>query len=214
MAPSGSSGAAHGVRPAVRYTRRMIVPRVAIFARYPVPGRAKTRLIPAIGDKAAAALHRRLVEHTVVVARASGLPCELRATGASLAEFAAWLGDDVALVAQGDGDLGERLARVPAPALLIGADCPDLSPTHLRHAAEALQRSAAVLGPAADGGYWLLGLARTLPHCFTDISWGTDRVAEQTRARLSDEGITPVEIETLHDCDRPDDLARWPWLVT
>ena len=192
----------------------MSMPRVAIFARYPVPGKAKTRLISAIGEAAAAALHRRLVEHTVAAVQASGLPYEVRVTGASLHDFAAWLGHDVPLVAQGDGDLGERLARVPAPVMLIGSDCPDLAPSHLRQAAQALNDNTAVIGPAADGGYWLLGLARAMPHCFTEISWSTDAVAGQTRDRLYDEGITPVELETLHDCDRPEDLARWPWLLS
>lgn len=192
----------------------MALPRIAIFARYPVPGLAKTRLIPAIGAAAAAAVHRQLVEHTVGAAKASGLPYEVRATGAPLDAFAAWLGEDVALAAQGDGDLGERLARVPAPMLLIGSDCPDLTATHLREAAQALDDNPAVLGPAQDGGYWLLGLSRAVPHCFSDISWSTDAVATQTRLRLADEAITPIELETLHDCDRPDDLARWPWLVS
>lgn len=188
------------------------MPRVALFARYPTPGHAKTRLIPAIGEAAAAALHRRLVERTLATARASGLPFDLRVTGAPLEAFAAWLGGDVPLVAQGDGDLGERLARVPAPMLLIGGDCPDLSPAHLIAAAAALEQAPAVLGPAADGGYWLLGLARAMPHCFAVMPWGSDAVAAQTRARLADEGVTPIELQTLHDCDRPEDLARWPWL--
>lgn len=213
MVPS-SPRVTHGAGTGGRYTCRMNLPRVAIFARYPVPGKTKTRLIPAIGKAAAAALHRRLVEHTVAAVQASGLPYELRMTGASLDDFAAWLGRDVPLVVQGDGDLGERLARVPAPVILIGSDCPDLTPAHLRRAAQALDDSAAVLGPAADGGYWLLGLARQLPHCFTEISWSTDAVARQTRKRLVDEEITPVELEILHDCDRPEDLARWPWLLS
>ncbi len=191
----------------------MAVPRVALFARYPTPGQAKTRLITAIGEAAAAALHRRLVERTLATVRASGLPFELRITGAPMEAFAGWLGGDVPLVAQGDGDLGERLARVPAPMLLIGGDCPDLVPAHLLAAAAAFDKAPAVLGPAADGGYWLFGLGRAMPHCFAAMSWGTDAVAAQTRARLADEGVTPVELETLHDCDRPEDLARWPWLL-
>ena len=191
----------------------MSAPRIALFARFPVPGRAKTRLIPALGETRAAALHRKLVEMTVAAARASGLAYELRFTGADHDDFARWLGDDVPLVLQGEGDLGDRLRRVPAPMLLIGSDCPDLSAAHLTRAAGVLATAPAVIGPAADGGYWLLGLARTMPHCFESISWGTATVAAETRERLADEGITPFELETLHDCDRPDDLARWPWLT-
>ena len=191
----------------------MVLPRIALFARYPTPGAAKTRLIPALGDVGAAALHRKLVELTVAAARKSGLPFEVRVTGGTAAAFADWLGADVPLVPQGEGDLGARLARVAAPMLLIGSDCPDLTPTHLIAAAGALETSAAVLGPAGDGGYWLLGLAQALPGCFQAMPWGTETVAAETRSRLAAEGITAAELETLHDCDRPEDLARWPWLT-
>ena len=191
----------------------MLVPRIALFARYPTPGAAKTRLISALGEAGAATLHRKLVELTLAAVRASGLPFELRMTGAAPAAFAAWLGDTVPLVPQGEGDLGERLARVPAPMLLIGSDCPDLTPRHLIEAATALETAPAVLGPAADGGYWLLGLARAMPQCFAAMPWGTDAVAAETRVRLAGQGVTPIELATLHDCDRPEDLARWPWLT-
>ena len=191
----------------------MSVPRIALFARYPTLGAAKTRLIPAIGDVAAAALHRKLVELTLAAVRASGLPFELRMTGASREDFAAWLGDTVPLVPQGEGDLGERLARVDAPMLLIGSDCPDLTSAHLIAAATALETAPAVLGPAGDGGYWLLGLARAMPPCFEAMPWGTDTVAAETRARLAGQGVTALELETLFDCDRPEDLGRWPWLT-
>ena len=189
------------------------MPRVAIFTKWPAPGRAKTRLIPTLGPDGAARLHARLVEQTLAVVRASGLTFEVRVTGAGPPEFTQWLGDDVAIVDQGDGDLGARLARVPAPMLLIGADAPDLTAEHLRAAAVALDRAPAVIGPAADGGYWLLGLARMMPHLFTSMPWGTDNVAAETIARLTADRIAPVMLPTLHDCDRPEDLARWPDLA-
>ena len=189
------------------------MPRVAIFTKWPAPGRAKTRLIPTLGPDGAARLHARLVEQTLAVVRASGLAFEVRVTGAGAPEFTQWLGDDVAIVDQGDGDLGARLARVPAPMLLIGADAPDLTAEHLRAAAIALDHAPAVIGPAADGGYWLLGLARMMPHLFTSMPWGTDNVAAETIARLTADRIEPVMLPTLHDCDRPEDLARWPNLA-
>lgn len=191
----------------------MAAPIVAIFIKWPTPGRAKTRLIPALGADRAARLHARLVEHTLAVARASGLPFELRTTGAAPDDFARWLGEDVRVVDQGDGDLGARLARVAAPALLIGGDAPDVTPAHLRSGAAALTTSPAVIGPAADGGYWLLGLAHPMPHLFTSMPWGTAAVAAETIERLRVAGIDPVRLETLHDCDRPEDLARWPDLA-
>ena len=188
-------------------------PRIALFARYPTPGAAKTRLIPALGPDRAAGLHRRLVERTLAAMRASGLPFEVRITGAAAAEFAAWLGSDVSLVDQGSGDLGERLARASAPAILIGSDAPNLDAAHLRAAAAALDRAGAVIGPAGDGGYWLLGLSRPMPSVFTAMPWGSDAVAGETIARLARDGIDPVRLPMLHDCDRPEDLARWPWLA-
>lgn len=188
-------------------------PLIALFAKWPSPGHAKTRLIPALGAEGAARLHARLVERTLAAVRASGLPFEIRGTGASPGDFGRWLGDDVRAVDQGAGDLGARLARVPAPMLLIGADAPDLTPAHLRAAAAALATTPAVIGPAGDGGYWLLGLSRAMPHLFASMPWSTDAVAAETIARLAAAGIMPATLETLHDCDRPEDLARWPDLV-
>lgn len=189
----------------------MAQPRVVVFTRYPTPGQAKTRLIPALGAERAAALHRRLTERTLAAVRASGLPYELRVTGATPAAFVDWLGF-VPAVDQGPGDLGARLARAgpPYPTLFIGADAPDLTADLLRAAAGALDTDEAVIGPAEDGGYWLLGLAREVAAVFRDIAWGTDMVSAQTLARLAEGGIDPARLPVLADCDRPEDLARWP----
>ena len=190
-------------------------PRLVLFTRYPKPGRAKTRLIPALGAYDAAEVHRRLTERSVAAMRASGLPMELRVTGAEPDAFAAWLGGDLAFVPQGEGDLGERLTRASAdaPVILLGADTPALRADHLTEAAAALEQHDAVIGPAEDGGYWLLGLARPMPFLFTDMPWSTDAVFALTHERLATAGIEPVRLATLADCDRPEDLARWPDLL-
>ena len=187
--------------------------RVALFTRWPEPGKAKTRLLPALGAGGAADLHRRLTERTVATVLASGLACEVRSTGAPVAVFEAWLSplrrnDILRVVDQGGGDLGARLARAAEglPVLLIGADCPDLTPAHLLAAAAALASAPAVIGPAEDGGYWLLGLGEPAP-VFDGIDWGGPRVFAQTLARLP---TPPVVLETLADLDWPEDLARWP----
>lgn len=192
----------------------MPLPRVVIFMRFPTAGRAKTRLIPAIGAERAADLHRRLAERTVAAVRASGLPFEVRSTGATPGAFAEWLGG-VTAVDQGEGDLGERLAAAgpPYPTLFIGSDAPDLSAALLLRAAAALASASAAIGPAADGGYWLLGLARRCDAVFADMPWSTERVCAETRARLAAGGMPPVLLPTLADCDRPEDLARWPDLL-
>lgn len=190
-----------------------MLPTVALFARYPTPGKAKTRLIPALGPEGAARVHRLLVERTLATVRASGLPFALHATGAPLAAFAKWLGPDVPLVEQGEGDLGARLTRVGAPAILLGADVPGLTPRHLTAAAKALDSGEVVIGPALDGGYYLLGFARRLPFLFTTMPWGTASVLEETLARLRAQGIVPHLLDVLADCDRPADLAHWPELL-
>jgi uncharacterized protein len=189
--------------------------RIVVFARFPVPGMCKTRLIPAIGADGAAALHKRLVEQCVGAMRATGQRVEVRTTGADAAAFAAWLGDDVAFVDQGDGDLGDRLARgaQPYPVIFIGADAPDLTAERLSAAAIALEASAAVIGPAEDGGYYLLGLNAPAPWLFNDMVWGVETVFDETMRRFAAHGIAPTVLEPLADLDRPEDLARWPHLT-
>lgn len=183
---------------------------LTIFARWPEAGRAKTRLIPALGAEGAAALYRRLLEHTVREARASGLAIELRTTGGEPARFHDWLGGDLAVVDQGEGDLGARMARVPAPAILIGSDCPACDAAMLRRAATALERLPAVVGPASDGGYYLLGMARPMPFLFHDMAWSTEAVLPETLRRFALQGIAPAMLPELGDIDTPVDLARYP----
>lgn len=185
--------------------------RVVLFTRYPEPGRAKTRLIPALGPRGAAELHRRLTERTLAQVRAAELPFEVRATGRPAEEFAAWLGD-APVVDQGEGDLGARMKRAgpPYPCIFIGADAPDLTGEDLNDAARALRSHDAVIGPAEDGGYWLLGLSRPLDHLFDDMPWGTDQVLPLTLARLAAAGTSPAMLRPLADLDRPEDLHRWP----
>ncbi len=185
--------------------------RAALFTRWPEPGKAKTRLIPALGADGAADLHRRLTERAVATVLAAGLALELRVTGAPVAKFREWLGAGLSVVDQGEGDLGARLARAAqeVPVLLIGSDIPDLTTGLLHGAVAALEGAPAVIGPAEDGGYWLLGLAVPAPQLFDAIDWGTERVFAQTMARLPDN--TP-QLAMLADLDRPEDLARWPGL--
>ncbi len=189
--------------------------RAVLFARYPEAGKAKTRLIPALGPEGAAEVHRRLTERTVATLRRAGIAIELRFTGATEGEFGQWLGNSLDYVEQGAGDLGKRMARAAdnAPVILLGSDCPDLQVHHIEQAVEALVRGDIVIGPAEDGGYWLLGLPQSFPFLFSDMQWGTDKVLAETLARLEADNIEPVLLETLADCDRPEDLERWPDLA-
>lgn len=189
--------------------------RVIVFAKAPVAGAAKTRLIPALGAAGAARLHERLVDRTLETARAAGLgPVELCCAPDSAQPFfasrAARFG--VLLTEQGVGDLGERMHRALAaglPALLIGADCPAMTPEYLRDASTALADGYdAALGPAEDGGYVLLAAGRIRPEVFARIRWGGPDVMEEQRARLRALGWRWTELAPLWDVDRPDDLAR------
>ena len=191
------------------------VPRIVMFTRWPTAGLAKTRLIPAVGPEGAATIHRRLTERTLDVIKAAGLTPEVWFTGATIKAFSAWLGADADYVDQGDGDLGVRLARAAraAPVILMGSDAPDLSAAHLRGAVAALNQHPAVIGPAEDGGYWLLGLRAPSPWAFDDVPWSTDRVFAITVNRFRERGMEPRILATLADLDTPDDLRRWPDLI-
>jgi len=192
---------------------------IAVFARDPVPGAVKTRLIPLLSAEGAASLHTRLVEHALVTAtRAAAGKVELHCCPATHTPFfsACARRYGVRLVAQSDGNLGQRmfsafesgLAQSPA-VILIGTDCPALTPGHLVRARQALQDGQdAVLVPAEDGGYPLLALARVDPTLFQDMAWGTDRVLAQTRTRLQRLGWRWLELDTLWDVDRPADVHR------
>ncbi len=158
-------------------------------------------------------LHSRLVERTIDTIRQSGLPFVVYITGATASQFAHWLGDDVSFIDQGEGDLGDRLARVAAPAMLLGADVPGLTAEHLNAAALALVNDDVVIGPANDGGYYLLGFNKPVPFLFNDMAWGTELVFEETIQRLAVREIEAQMLGPLDDCDRPEDLKLWPELV-
>lgn len=192
-----------------------IGPRLVLFARYPAAGACKTRLIPALGAMGAATLHRHLTERTVATLCQSDAPVTVAYTGADKADFEHWLGADIGLVAQVDGDLTAKLLACldPAPVIFFGADTPDLELRHVEQAINALQTHQVVIGPAEDGGYYLIGMRAALPELLTDMPWSTDQVLPETLARLDRLGIAPALLETLSDCDRPEDLARWPELA-
>jgi hypothetical protein len=192
---------------------------IIVFARAPVAGAAKTRLIPALGAAGAAALHERLVDHALATAVEAAVgPVELCCTPdeahPALAGLARTHG--ATLAAQGPGDLGQRMHAALArtldsvrAAILIGSDCPALTAQHLRTAAAALAGGDdAVLAPAEDGGYVLIGLKRAPSALFERMHWGESTVMAETRERLAALGLRWRELETLWDVDRPEDLAR------
>ena len=189
---------------------------IAIFARAPVPGAAKTRLIPRLGPERAAALHAALVEHAIQCAIAADVgPITVwRPPGDEHSFFEQCVGlYSVGLAAQSGPDLGARMLSAfeatEGPLLLMGADAPSVTPQDLRDCARALAQGAdAVFLPAADGGYALVGAATPHPAIFLDMQWGHERVMAQTRARLEAQGLTWREPRTVWDVDRPEDYDR------
>jgi uncharacterized protein len=192
-----------------------VTPRLVVFARFPEAGACKTRLIAAIGPERAANVHRQLTERTVQVLKASGNAVTVAATGAPLSSFRLWLGSTVDLVEQVEGDLTAKLMAFldPSPVVFFGADTPDLAPHHVKAALAGLKTHDVVIGPAEDGGYYLIGMRTPLPELLIDMPWSTEHVMLETLARLARLAIEPLLLETLADCDRPEDLARWPQLL-
>lgn len=184
--------------------------QISIFCRWPTPGEAKTRLIPGFGAEGAAAIYTKLLAHTIRVARASGIAFELRSSGADPQQFRDHFGEDLQVVEQGDGDLTDKLGRVTPPAVVIGSDCPGLTPDILRTARDALQSNPAVIGPASDGGYYLLGYTAPADFAFADMEWSTDSVFAETLKRFAAQDIRPAQLPELSDVDVPSDLDNWP----
>jgi rSAM/selenodomain-associated transferase 1 len=194
--------------------------RLIVFTRYPEPGRAKTRLIPALGAAGAADLHRRMTARMLALADAlgddAGIHLEVRFCGCDATAMKMLYGERFSYAEQGEGDLGARLHRAAADAfaagcrrvVIIGTDCPDLSPQILRDGFDRLATHDLALGPAADGGYYLIGLARHAPTLLltTNINWGSPDVLRQTRDIARAEGLSVAMLEELADVDVPGDL--------
>lgn len=189
---------------------------IVILAKAPIPGFAKTRLIPAIGAHAAAVLQERLTERTVATALAAGigpvtLCCEPDATHDTFLKMVTRM--KITLRPQPPGDLGTRMLAAVAtstgPVLVIGTDCPALTEAHLRSAAMALRDgNDVVLIPAERGGYVLLGMREAQPRLFSNIAWGGSSVLADTRARIVEQRLMLVERPPLWDVDTEIDLAR------
>jgi len=193
--------------------------RILIFAKAPIPGFAKTRLIPALGADGAAQLYAEMLQKKVQEISTDAL-CPLQCwctpdcAHELFQQFATQ--SNLSLHLQQGDDLGERMAFAAEQALqeagsvvLIGGDAPSLTVEHLQQAITWLESGAdAVLGPAEDGGYVLLALRHLQHDLFTEMPWGTDQVLSITRQRLKQLGWHWRELPTLWDVDRPEDLVR------
>ncbi len=193
--------------------------RLILFASYPTPGAVKTRLIPALGAEGAAQLHRQLtsscLETVHTVTDEHDIDVEVCAAGADAQQMEDWLGPDHRYGAQGEGDLGARMARAFTKGfeagaeriVIIGSDCPFLSPSLIALAFEALTARDLVIGPTVDGGSYLIGLSRFVPQLFLDIPWGTEKVLSRMLAIARKRGLETYQLEALPTVDRSEDLA-------
>jgi len=190
---------------------------VVIFAKAPQAGRVKTRLAASIGALEAERLYKRLLERTIATALSARCgPVELHGMPRDHALLRAIaLRNRIALRSQSAGDLGTKMGsafrqglRSHRKMVLIGCDCPALDVRDLRRAARLLSGCDAVLSPAEDGGYPLIGLSRCTPRLFDDMKWSTPTVIGDTRHRLRELGWTWRELRTLWDVDRLEDLER------
>jgi rSAM/selenodomain-associated transferase 1 len=205
--------------------------QIVVLTRYPVPGRTKTRLIQLLGAQGAADLQRKMTEHTLVqverLRQKRPVRVEVRYDGCELSRIENWLDAEAVLCRQqGPGDLGDRMHRAFSDAfnagmeriIIVGSDCPALSPLIMEQALDFLKRYDVVIGPAVDGGYYLIGLrspARSrngnsiLSLLFGDILWGTEHVLDRTLFCAEEGGLSVTLLEPLDDVDRPEDLCHF-----
>jgi len=197
-----------------------------VFTRYPEPGTTKTRLIPLIGAEGAADLQRKMTEHTLSqvkrLSTSHELAVEIRYEGGDKNLMQTWLGQDFEYRPQGSGDLGLRMKRSfqdafragATKAVIIGTDIPDITNVIIQKAFDALKLKNLVLGPAKDGGYYLIGLqknslSKAIPDLFSGINWGAGDVLEKTIEIAKHSGLSFTLFDVLKDVDHPEDLMIW-----
>lgn len=199
----------------------MAAGRLSVFTRYPEPQKTKTRLIGALGPVGAAFLQEQMTRR--ILSAAAGLarrrPCdvEVRYEGATVAQMRRMFGGRFRFVSQGQGNLGARMAHAFEAAyregarafVIVGSDCPGVDASLLQRAFEVLGSSDVVLGPASDGGYYLIGARKPRGELFTDIKWGTSGVCAATIERARAAGLSVCLLDVLHDVDREEDLPVW-----
>lgn len=199
---------------------------VIIFTRYPEPGKVKTRLVPFLGAEKTARMHRELTEHII----RQILPlCEMRCiqislhyTGGSFQQMKNWLKHNFLFLEQQKGDIGIKMAaaiqsswdRGIDRSVVIGTDVPLMEASILAQALDYLMTNDVVLGPAYDGGYYLIGVNHDLSQkqissLFRDISWGSAEVFQQTLHKAEEHGLRIATLKKLHDIDRVEDLEHF-----
>jgi len=192
--------------------------KLIIFTRYPEPGKTKTRLIPVLGKEGAASLHRQLTEGVILQAKELqnlDISLEVHFTGGSKKFMEEWLGGEIFYEEQAMGDLGIKMSAAfensfnsgMEKVVIVGSDCPDLNSQLMGLAFAELEGCDLVLGPALDGGYYLIGMRKFVPEILRGINWGSGEVFAQTIAIAEDLNLTFANLLPLADIDRPEDLS-------
>lgn len=204
---------------------------VIIFTRFPIPGQAKTRLAPYLGAEKAAELQRSMTEHTLTQVRElqkqRQVCIEVHYDGGTREMVEKWLGKDFHLRQQNDGDLGVRISGALSTGfksgykkiIITGTDCPALTSSLMMKGLDGLNPNDLTIGPALDGGFYLLGMKKSQPHLFDNVPWGTDKVLEKTVINAKKLHLSLCRLPTLSDIDRPEDLthlhpAGWDLITT
>jgi uncharacterized protein len=196
---------------------------IALFTRAPIPGHCKTRLIPALGADGAAALHEQLTRRQLqtfweLYGQGEPIAGSLWSSGEPISHVAARYGSNLDIRDQGQGDLGDRMARAFATlfaegarkVVLIGTDLPGIDAAYLQDAFAALDKADVVFGPATDGGYGLIGLNAAQPGLFSGIAWSTSKVLAQSEAAALRLGLSSQRLDPRADIDEPEDLVHLP----
>ena len=194
------------------------VAALIIFVKEPVPGKVKTRLAASIGNKAALEIYERLLGHTDHIS--SGFKRFIFYSG-NPAMIEHFNKEEDTWIEQHDGDLGKRIAVAfnhvfdsgHHSAIIIGSDCAQLTADGIQHAVDGVEQGNTVLGPALDGGYYLLGLTKPSPQLFADMPWSTADVAQITRDRIIVQGEELMELPVLRDVDHEEDLNAIGWSI-
>ncbi len=199
--------------------------QVIIFTRYPKPGMAKTRLIPLLGPEGAADLQRRMTENCLTRAEKgcakAMFSLEIWYDGGSEDSMRSWLGSKHSYLLQKKGDIGTRMHQAFESSfnkgfqrvVIIGSDCPDISEDIIIESLKRLRDNDLIIGPATDGGYYLIGLRSPCANLFEGIEWGASSVLADTLARASSLGLKYYLLTKLQDVDIPADLDNFPDLV-
>ncbi len=192
--------------------------KLLIFARAPVEGQVKTRLASSIGTAAACRLHAQLLEktfNTLIGAKLAPVSCYT--TDVEHPFFDHWKTAGVTFARQQGADLGESMRQAfsseletASMVLLLGSDCPVINSAYLQQALVTLDSgNDAVIAPAEDGGYVLIGLKKMYPEIFQQVNWGTDKVLQQTLSHFENLSLAWQQLETLWDVDTAKDYQRW-----